>query len=160
MWITVQSFVRLSSFSGSAASVSRSPPDQTSYGSHICSSAALWRQVPVPGTVLVWNTPALPGWWPVRPQSPGRLQSCANQPKARRARWMELGGSLFLQLQGRPLLPLLHLFGWRVGWGDYGLSSWPGGRRRRLGRSLSHFLPPPHWNELLRQASLTQTSLQ
>lgn len=145
------------SLSGSAPSVSRCPPDQMSCGSHRCSSAVLWRLVPASGSVLVWNTPALPGWWPVRPHSPERLRSCADPPTARHAQWAELGGCSFLELKSRPPLPLL--FGWRAGWGDYGLSSWQAGRRRRVGRSLSQFLAPPHWNELLSQASLTEISL-
>lgn len=145
------------SLNGIAPSVSRCPPAQKSYESHRCSWAALWRQAPVVGSVLVWNTPALPALWPVRPHWPERLRSCANPPTVRRARWVELERSAFLELQRCP--PPLLLFGWRAGWGNYGLSSWPAGWRRRVGPSLTRSLAPPHWNELLNLASLTKTSL-
>lgn len=145
--------------SGTAPSASRCPPAPKSCGSRRCSSAALWRRAPAVGSVLVWNTPALPGWWPHRPHRPGRLRSCVNQPKVHRGRWREPGGSCSSRLKRAPPPPLLHLFGWGAGWGNCGLSSWPAGWRRRSQQPLPPPPAPPRWNELLNQALLTRISL-
>lgn len=151
--------VAVVSVSESALLTSKCPPAQKSCEKSRCSWVTLWRRELVPVSVLVWNSPALPGWWPARPRSPGRRQSCVDRLKAHRALWMEQEESWFLELQSRPR-PLLHrLCDWRGCLCDFELSFWPEGKPKIAGWSLSHPLLLLHWNELLHPVSLMLTFL-